>query len=223
MGRVARSATARPQKSVGPLADPERHWTGIYRARRSDLLSWYQVRPTLSLELIEGTGAGTDARILDVGGGASVLVDFLLDLGHRHLGVLDIAPDALRVSQERLGERSAEVEWLVSDVLKYRSARPWDVWHDRALFHFLTDENDRTDYLASLERNLSAGGHVVVATFGPDAPPRCSGLSVQRYDETELAETIGPNYVMRESRHEVHVTPDGTRQAFTFVRLQRVT
>ena len=198
------------------------HWEAVYAGKRPDDLSWYQADPRLSVELLKSTGQGQGARIVDVGGGASVLVDHLLEEGFQNIGVLDVSPTALRASQERLGGASAGIEWLEADILHYRAAQAWDIWHDRAVFHFLVDPQDRAWYRESLYHSVSQGGHVIVATFGPEGPCRCSGLETLRCSAEDIAEELGDGVRLVEARTEDHRTPSGVVQPFVYARMVRV-
>lgn len=197
------------------------HWSTVYRTKDPERVSWYTPRPTASLRMIEQAGLGADARILDVGGGATHLVDALLEAGYRHVGVLDVAPEALALARDRLGETGRAVEWFASDVLAFETPHPWDVWHDRAAFHFLTGPADRARYVDVLRASLAPGGTVVLATFALDGPERCSGLPVERYDADGLAATLGDGFRLVEHSRDLHTTPGGALQAFTVARLVR--
>lgn len=193
------------------------HWEDVYTRTATDEVSWFQPEATRSRALVGGCAAERDAAIIDVGGGASVLVDDLLADGYTHLSVLDLAGSALAAARERLGERAGQVEWIEADVLEYPFAEDaFDVWHDRAVFHFLTDAADRRRYVAQLQRALRPGGHVVIATFAEDGPSQCSGLDVQRHTERSLQEALGPAFELRDSRYEIHHTPAGKEQAFLY-------
>lgn len=183
-------------------------------------MSWYQREPQPSLEMVLAYADKPGTRILDVGGGASPLADHLVAAGHRPT-MLDISPEALDIAKARLRERSVDAAWIVADVTDFRPRKTWDVWHDRAVFHFLTDAEDRRAYVESLDRALVPGGGLVLGTFALDGPRRCSGLDVQRYGPDELAEAIGPGYCMEESRAVDHTTPGGGVQRFTFARFRR--
>lgn len=198
------------------------HWENVYAGRQSHELSWYQSDPTLSLELVQATQVGNDARLLDVGGGTSLLIDRLIERGYTRLGVLDISGTALRASQDRLGDAARTVEWLESDVLSFQPSHPWDLWHDRAVFHFLVDPADRRRYGESLCRSVPEGGHLIIATFGPDGPPQCSGLDTLRCSGDDIAAEIGPGVRLIEERLEDHTTPSGLIQQFVYARLLRV-
>jgi SAM-dependent methyltransferase len=198
------------------------HWENVYSTKHADEVSWYQAHPILSLDLIRATGVAKDARIVDVGGGASRLVDYLLEEDYRRVTVLDVAESALAVSRTRLGPAAECVEWLVADVTQVQPHDVWDVWHDRAVFHFLTTPAARAAYRRALLEVVPGWGHVIVATFGPDGPVRCSGLDVVRYSPHELAAEMGPGLQLLESREENHCTPGGTTQAFVYCRFCRV-
>ena len=193
------------------------HWEAIYDTRAPEEVSWYQANPELSVRLIESVTEGdVSRRILDVGGGASLLTDHLLDLGYGSIGVLDVASAALERVRDRLGARARSVEWFETDVTSFVSPHRWDVWHDRAVFHFLTDREDRQRYVKSLLGALDRSGHAIVATFGPDGPPKCSGLDVARYSPEALAEELGPELTSLETTEELHSTPSGAKQAFVY-------
>jgi ubiquinone/menaquinone biosynthesis C-methylase UbiE len=195
----------------------EQHWDRIYRTRAATEVSWYQPEARLSLQLIRRVSPELDAPLLDVGGGASTLVDGLLDSGYRDITVLDLAPAALAGAQERLGERAAAVRWIVGDVLDPPlPAATYAVWHDRAVFHFLTDARDRARYIAHTQRVVRPGGHVIVASFGPDGPSRCSGLDVMRYSPEGLHAQFGDDFRLLDSVREDHRTPAGSVQAFVY-------
>ena len=198
------------------------HWEAVYDGKRSDEMSWYQSDPSVSLKLIQATGVGCDAGVLDVGGGASVLVDRLVGVGFQRLGVLDLSKSALAAARARLGTAANQVEWLEADVLHYHPPTPWDVWHDRAVFHFLVDDADRLQYRASLYRTVPEGGHAIVATFGPDGPERCSGLPTLRCSASQIEDALGEGVRLVEERTEYHTTPSGAVQHFVYARLQRV-
>jgi SAM-dependent methyltransferase len=167
-------------------------------------------------------GLGPDAAIVDVGGGASRLVDDLLARGFHDLEVLDLSAEALAVAQRRLGRRAAQVRWTVADVTRFEPTRSYDLWHDRAVFHFLVRPEARAAYVRAMTRAVRPGGQAIVATFAPDGPERCSGLPVVRYDEGALVDALGPAFRRVEHLRHEHGTPAGRVQPFTFVRLQRI-
>lgn len=192
------------------------HWERVYSAKAADAVSWYQPTPASSLNVLERHGVPASAALIDVGGGASSLVDHLLDRGWTDLAVLDLADSALAVSRDRLGPRAGQVEWLVADITRWRPGRRFDVWHDRAVFHFLTEAADREAYRSALLTGLNPGGWLIMATFAPDGPERCSGLPVRRYDAAGLAAELGPGFDLAETWREVHVTPGGAEQKFNW-------
>jgi SAM-dependent methyltransferase len=174
------------------------------------------------MESIGAVAPAKDSRIVDVGAGASLLVDRLLDEGYSELVATDISEAALAVARERLGDRGERVEWLAADARHLHLSEQVDVWHDRAVFHFLTDQADRRSYLESVRAALRIGGHVVMATFGPGGPERCSGLPVERYDADKLSEFFGSDFELVDSFQKRHVTPGGAIQEFTYAVLRRL-
>ena len=205
-------------RAVFRLMDRKEHWEKTYAARRSDGLSWYQEKPDHSLAMIHRAGTGFDEPIIDVGGGASVLVDHLLQEGYKDLTVLDISSIALEKARERLGARSGLVRWIENDITAWAADRSYSLWHDRAVFHFLTKTEDRKKYINSLNQALKLNGHLIMATFSLDAPPKCSGLSVVRYGPETLQNELGDNFNLVESFTDKHVTPSGVSQIFIFCR-----
>lgn len=197
------------------------HWEEVYRRVDPTAVSWYQPLPERSLELVARCTERTDAGIIDVGGGTSFLVDALLSRGHTDVTVLDISAAALDAARSRLGTDAARVAWIQADVADWLPPRTWDVWHDRAVFHFLTDPRDRAAYRRALEAALPEGSWLVLATFGPDGPTRCSGLDVQRYDAETLAEAVGSCFEQVEAFTEDHRTPSGAVQQFLWSRFRR--
>lgn len=198
-----------------------RHWTDVYDRKAPSEVSWYQSSPKVSLELIAASGVKPSAPVIDVGGGASTLVDHLLDLGYSDVTVLDIAASALEASKARLDDRAREVAWVVADATRWRPSKTYALWHDRAVFHFLTDPADRRAYVSTLEAGVTAGGQLVIATFAPDGPEMCSGLPVVRYDARSLGAELGSNFEFCEERREEHTTPAGRTQAFLYQRYRR--
>lgn len=197
------------------------HWQAVYQSKRPDQVSWYQPHARRSLALIRQVAPETTAAILDVGGGASTLVDDLIAAGYAQVTVLDVSAAALAQSRERLGTSAQQVRWLEADVLDAQLADAGiDVWHDRAVFHFLTDPNDRRRYVEQVRHALVPRGHVVIATFAEDGPTRCSGLEVQRYSPASLQDVFGAGFERVHDEREVHVTPAGGEQAFTYCVLR---
>ncbi|WP_225129838.1 class I SAM-dependent methyltransferase [Bradyrhizobium sp. IC3123] len=171
--------------------------------------------------MIRAAGSDRDTTIIDVGGGASRLVDALLQDGYRDIAVLDLSANALAAAKKRIGPAASTVDWIVADATMWRPTRTYDVWHDRAAFHFLTDPRDRVAYVERLRSAVRPGGHVIIATFAPDGPEKCSGLPVQRHDSASLAAELGPEYKLVETRSETHHTPWHSTQAFQFSRFRR--
>jgi SAM-dependent methyltransferase len=192
------------------------HWEGVYGTKLPTQVSWYQPAAAWSFELVRATGVARSAPILDVGGGASPLVDHLLGDGYTDVTVLDVAGSALAHARSRLGDAAGRVDWLEADITQFRPTRDYALWHDRAVFHFLVDAGDRSRYLDVLRGALRPGGHVVLATFGPEGPARCSGLPVQRYSVQDIAALLGPGFVLRRQQVEIHHTPAGLPQQFVY-------
>jgi SAM-dependent methyltransferase len=197
------------------------HWEDVYTSRVETGVSWFQDNPAPSLELIERIAPGKDAEIIDIGCGASRLVDRLLDRGFRAVTVLDISQAALDIAALRLGRRASEVRWITADVTEWSPARCFDIWHDRATFHFLVDPVDRAAYIARLKQALRPGGHAIIATFASDGPEKCSGLPVVRYDAAGLAKELGEDFTLLDSRLHDHTTPWKSSQRFQFSVFQR--
>jgi SAM-dependent methyltransferase len=191
------------------------HWDRVYSSKAETEVSWYQAEPKLSLELIREF-CPSCGSVIDVGGGASLLVDRLLAEGFSHLSVLDISEAALERAKGRLGARSDQVKWIVGDVTEVRSVGAFDVWHDRAVFHFLTDPTDRQKYTQLALRTLSPGGHLILATFAPDGPTRCSGLDICRYDAEAVLKELGDSFSIVKELRETHTTPAGRTQNFFY-------
>ncbi|MDO9501740.1 trans-aconitate 2-methyltransferase [Falsiroseomonas sp.] len=195
--------------------DPLAHWQSTYAAKGEDEVSWFQDNPEPSLALIEEIATPSSA-VIDIGAGASRLADALLQRGFSDLTVLDLSSSALAAAKARIGDSDDHITWIVADVTTWEPTRTYDVWHDRAAFHFLITEPDRKAYLARLERALKPRGHAIIATFALDGPERCSGLPVMRYDADSLARTLGAAFLSVNTRRHDHVTPWGTSQAFQF-------
>ena len=196
-------------------SDLSEHWDKAYAVKGERGVSWFQETPDLSLELIRTFETGSPLSVIDIGGGASHLVDAGIREGWR-MTVLDISENALETARDRLGPRAGEVDWIADDVTAWRPQRAYDVWHDRAAFHFLTEAKDRAAYAQRLESALKPGGLAIIATFAPDGPERCSGLPVQRYDAGQLAKTLGGNFRLVAERRHMHTTPWGSQQSFQF-------
>ena len=197
------------------------HWDRVFTEKAVNSVTWYQARPDLSLALIERAKVAPDAAIIDIGGGASTLVDHLLDAGYRDIEVLDIAASALAHSRERLATKAETVQWTVADITTWQPSLRYDLWHDRAVFHFLTEARDRRAYCAVLDQALKPGGFAVISSFAPDGPEKCSGLPVERYDANKLMAELGPGYRLLGSEAERHLSPAGREQSFAYFLLRR--
>jgi SAM-dependent methyltransferase len=202
-------------------SDRQAHWQNVYATKSEKEVSWYQENPAPSLDLIAATGITGDAAIIDIGGGASRLVDSLLEKGLRRITILDLSAKALGDANTRLGRRADGIDWIAADVTIWEPSRNYELWHDRAAFHFLTEQPDRDAYVIRLKKAVRSGGHVIIATFAPDGPERCSGLPIVRYDPEALARTLGPSFELVESRRHDHLTPGGNTQRFQFSRFLR--
>ncbi len=191
------------------------HWQNVYKEKGEYQVSWFQERPAISLELIESVDAKSDSAIIDIGGGASRLVDALVEKGYRDLTVLDLSDSAVSIAKARLAAAAA-VNWIVADVTRWEPKRAYDLWHDRAAFHFLTEVSDRSAYIDRLTKAVRRGGHAIIGTFALDGPERCSGLPVVRYDPAQLSATLVA------MRRDDHKTPWGAVQHFQFSVFRRV-
>jgi 2-polyprenyl-3-methyl-5-hydroxy-6-metoxy-1,4-benzoquinol methylase len=199
------------------ISDVKTHWEKVYSTKATDQVSWYRPHLEMSLSLIERTAVGLAASIIDVGGGESTLVDDLLACGYQNVTVLDISQTAIEVTKKRLKNLAERVHWIAADVTK-ASLPPnaYDVWHDRAVFHFLTSMEQRAAYINTVRHAVKQGGHVIVGTFGPEGPTKCSGLDVMRYDAESLHDQFGTRFRLVESLKELHHTPFGTTQQFLY-------
>lgn len=201
--------------------DSKAHWEEVYRTKAPATVSWFQPVPQPSLDAIARFGGGPGQSLIDIGGGASTLVAELARAGWHDLAVLDISAPALDLARTAMGADAGGVEWIVADITDWQPARAWDIWHDRAVFHFLTDEASRDAYRAALARGLRPGGLLLMATFAPDGPERCSGLPVQRYGAAELLAALGTGFTLLDSWREVHPTPGGQEQIFNWCALRK--
>ncbi|MDH3217476.1 MAG: class I SAM-dependent methyltransferase [Candidatus Krumholzibacteria bacterium] len=205
------------------MTDKRTHWESIYQTKKPDSVSWYQPSLRLSLELIRRAGIAKGAALVDVGGGTSTLVDDLLSLGYSNITVLDISTQGLDYSKARLGPRAKSVKWIVGDITAVDPSQlSFDIWHDRAVFHFLVEEQDRKKYCNVLEASLRPGGFIIIATFGPNGPMKCSGLQIVRYDPNSLLLTLGNSFKLISSEVELHRTPSDKTQEFVYCLLQKV-
>ena len=202
--------------------DAKTHWEKVYTTKAPDAVSWYRRHLETSLALIERAAKAREASIIDVGGGESTLVDDLIVRGYENVTVLDVSQTAIEVTQKRLGTASGKVRWLVGDIVEIElEPQAYDVWHDRAVFHFLTTAERRLAYVRQVTRAVKLGGHVIVSTFGPEGPTKCSGLEVMRYDAEALHGEFGGNFRLVESSKELHETPFGTTQQFLYCYCRR--
>lgn len=198
------------------MSERQSHWETVYQTKRSDEVGWYQANPALSLQFIESVLEDKGAQIIDVGGGASLLVDALLGQGYSNLAVLDISESAVKRVQQRLGDEASKVEWFVADITEFQPPHRFALWHDRAVFHFLTDEVEQQKYVSLLCDALQPGAHVVLATFAEDGPEKCSGLPVVRYSVEKMCATLGERFELLKQQRETHVTPSSFEQHFNY-------
>lgn len=202
--------------------DRKTHWENVYTNKTPTDVSWFQQEPAVSLELIASTGISCASKIIDVGAGASVLVDKLLDQGFGDLTVLDVSSKALDYAQKRLGNRAGTVKWIEADITEFESTEKYDLWHDRAVFHFLTDEDSRKKYVRNMSKAVNPGGHVIIAAFSIDGPLKCSGLDVERYSPAKMKDELGPSFELIKSTDESHLTPAGKEQKFTYCYFRKI-
>jgi len=197
--------------------DKKTHWEHIYETKAPTQVSWYQEHAQYSLQFIQNTGVPKTGHIIDIGGGASALVNDLLAAGFENISVLDVSATALQLARQRLGARTADVHWIEADITQADLPREaYDVWHDRAVFHFLTQPADRRRYIDAVHHAVRKGGHVILATFAPDGPDHCSGLEVVRYSAESLHDEFGEGFELTDSARETHHTPFGTDQKFIY-------
>jgi len=193
------------------------HWEHIYETKAPNQVSWYQEHAQFSLQYVQNTGIRKTDPIIDVGGGPSTLVDDLIADGFQHITVLDVSGTALQVARKRLGTKAIEVKWIEADITQADLPhQAYDLWHDRAVFHFLTQADDRQRYIEVVRQSVRKGGHVIVATFAPDGPERCSGLEVVRYSPESLHSEFGDGFEVVDTTRETHHTPFGTDQKFIY-------
>ena len=193
------------------------HWEHIYETKAPTQVSWYQEHARFSLQYIRNTGIQKTDSIIDVGGGASTLVDDLIADGYQQISILDVSVVALQLARQRLGTRGGGVNWIVADITQADlPEQAYDLWHDRAVFHFLTQASDRQRYIDTVRHAVRVGGHIILATFAPDGPERCSGLDVVRYSPESLHHEFGKDFEVVDSTRETHHTPFGTDQKFIY-------
>ena len=204
------------------MADRKTHWENVYTNKSTLTVSWYQEDPALSLLLIRNTQLALDAAMIDVGGGASTLVDRLCEEAYTNVAVLDVSSSALAHAKARLAEKAKTVEWFEEDVTCFRPPHRFSLWHDRAVFHFLTTKSDRDKYISVLKQALESGGHLIIMAFATDGPVKCSGLDIVQYDANKLMAELGRGFDLLETGHEVHITPSGAEQKFAYFHVKRV-
>lgn len=203
------------------MTDRKAHWEAIYRDKSPLEVSWYQQEPKLSLELIRRSRVAHDAPIIDVGGGASMLVDRLLAAGYTELSALDISGRSLACARQRLGATAARIDWIEADITAFQPSHPYALWHDRAVFHFLTEAGDRRQYIRVLARSLEPGGHAIIAAFAIGGPEKCSGLDIVQYDADRLMRELGREFELVETLTEDHHTPGGRSQKFIYFLVRK--
>lgn len=221
-----RDETSEPKSHSGhqeQSAMTDAHWDRVYTEKRAEAVSWRQDEPALSLKLIKRTGVGTDAPIIDVGGGASTLVDHLIKDGYRDLTILDIAAPGLEQAKARLGGAAENAKWIVADVTAWRPPRKHRLWHDRAVLHFLTDPSAQTAYAETLRAAIDGDGWAIIAGFAPGGPAKCSGLEIVQHDGASLSKLLGDEFQLMEIHGEIHLTPWGAEQAFRYHLFRRNT
>lgn len=200
----------------------KQHWEGVYNTKKPGEVSWYQIDPAVSLDMLASTKISLGQKIIDVGAGASVLVDKLLEQGFKDITVLDISLKAIEYSQERLKENASKIKWIEADITDLEPPEQYDVWHDRAVFHFLTNPQDRKKYVHIMGKAVKAGGHVIIAAFSLDGPLKCSGLDVERYDSRKMERELGSAFELVKAIDEVHKTPWDKEQKFTYCHFKKV-
>jgi 2-polyprenyl-3-methyl-5-hydroxy-6-metoxy-1,4-benzoquinol methylase len=204
------------------MTDPSaNHWADVYERKAPEEVSWYEEQPTRSLDLVRTSGVARDAPIIDVGGGTSALAAALVAEGYSDVTVADISPSAIDRAEKRAGSLADRINFVLADVRDHDFDRPVEIWHDRAVYHFMVTEDDRDGYLSTLRKTLRPGGHLLVATFGLEGPEQCSGLPTCRYDAPTLAAALGGGFSEVASGIEVHRTPGGTPQQFLFAHFLR--
>ncbi len=194
----------------------KQHWEKVYQTRSPSEVSWYQTHPESSLKLIEKEFPNKSIPLIDVGGGASVLVDYLVQAGFTHLSVLDISEQALQYAKNRLQDKSEQIQWYIDDVLTFKAPHQFELWHDRAVFHFLTTSEERHQYVETLKNSLIDQGHVIIATFGIGGPEQCSDLPIKQHNEISMMEELGNEFTLLETFDEYHLTPKNIQQKFSY-------
>lgn len=200
-------------------SENKNHWENVYETKNPDQVSWTQEKPSTSLELIRSFGLGKEAKIIDIGGGDSNLVDYLIEEGYENITVLDISAKALEKAKERLGSSASKIKWIATDITAFEPIETYDIWHDRAAFHFLTTSEQVSKYISIAEKNIT--GFMVLGTFSKKGPTKCSGLDIQQYDEISLSEKFETGFEKINCITEDHITPFGTTQNFVFCSFKK--
>ena len=203
------------------MNESQQHWDKVYSEKAPTEVSWYEPMPQISLELIRSCGISKDAAIIDIGGGDSFLSEFLVSLGYTDVTVVDISSKAIERAKERMCEKADEVKWIIADASKFEPERNYDLWHDRAAFHFLTGDDQKNDYLERVQKAVKPGGYVIMGTFSDKGPEKCSGLSVQRYSVNDICQFFDKEFSMLNGKNVDHQTPSGRTQNFTFCSFQK--
>ena len=203
------------------MNESQQHWDKVYSEKAPTEVSWYEPMPQISLELIRSCGISKDAAIIDIGGGDSFLAEFLVSLGYTDVTVVDISSKAIERAKERMCEKADEVKWIIADASKFEPERSYDLWHDRAAFHFLTGDDQKKDYLERVQKAVKPGGYVIMGTFSNKGPEKCSGLTVQRYSVNDICQFFEKEFSMLNGKNVDHQTPSGVTQNFTFCSFQK--
>jgi len=203
------------------MHDRKTHWENVYDNISALEVSWYQKQPDLSMQLIHNTQLSRDVSIIDVGGGTSTLVDCLYNEGYKNIGVLDISSQALACTKTRLGDKSSEIEWFEGDITLFKPPHQFSIWHDRAVFHFLTNQSDRRKYINILKNALEAHGHLIIAAFAIGGPSQCNGLDIVQYNAEKLIAELGAGFKLVQEMKEIHITPANKEQKFGYYHFIR--
>lgn len=202
--------------------DRKKHWESIYQSKESDEVSWFQSKPTTSLEFIQRYDLPRSSRIIDIGGGDSLLVDHLLNMGYQDITILDISEKAIEKAKKRLGDKADKVKWIIEDAANFQTTEKYDFWHDRAAFHFLTDENEIEKYLNTLNKGVKPKGILVIGTFSEDGPEKCSGINIKKYSERTMTDRLKNFFEKIKCITIDHKTPSGSIQNFIFCSFSRI-
>ncbi len=202
--------------------DRKEHWEDIYQTKQLNEVSWFQPKPETSLDFFKQFNVPTTAKVIDIGGGDSFLVDHLIELGYQDITVLDISKAALDRAKKRLGSRASQVNWIVADVATFKPTEKYDFWHDRAAFHFLTQKKEITSYLETIQKHIKSSGILILGTFSDQGPKKCSGIEIKQYSETTMTEKLKMFFEKIQCITVDHKTPSGTSQNFIFCSFRRI-